>query len=386
MMKFEIGDVVWVRAEFCGYHGSRDRLVLEVGNGEVIAVKSDCKTSPEFDIKKAITEVLLSDEFMKAFAAAFRSETVSQYTFSDEVRSLEHPIPGVNRPMRSESQLSQMVEMVRQSWTTETVNSPETLDSSNPLESPKSSSEPTSKPSSTQPPNGHYCDAESIWVDEPSPFEGRIEKDADKSSVSGLVKGLSQAMQKDQDLAWTWHCNIAAGSLDEGVDHKTANLAAARFMSIAFGVDMTTFEEWKRFDWAAYRKIETPVDEPTPWTPKVGERVVLKATGAIYEIESYSETYKQYSMHGWPGSCVNLEEIAPWFETDPPTKRYRDPTQADLANGPIDCEVRNSDGEQWVWRILCRIADGSDLPFRVLRDRLMDSKAKWPQCRIKVAE
>ena len=54
------------------------------------------------DIKQAIREVLLSDEFMKAFAAAFRSEAVSQYTFSDEVRSLEHPIPGVNQPMRKD--------------------------------------------------------------------------------------------------------------------------------------------------------------------------------------------------------------------------------------------------------------------------------------------
>ncbi len=53
------------------------------------------------DIKQAIREVLLSDEFMTAFAAAFRSQVVSQYTFSDEVRSLEHPIPGVNQPMKS---------------------------------------------------------------------------------------------------------------------------------------------------------------------------------------------------------------------------------------------------------------------------------------------
>ena len=144
MADFKIGDVVWVRAKVWDRSRRPDRLMLEVGNGEVIAGESDCKPYAEADMKQAITEVLLSDEFMKAFAAAFRSETVSQYTFSDEVRSLEHPIPGVNRPMRSESQLSQMVEMVRQSLTTEPAN---------PSESPNSSpiDEPSNKPKHREP-------------------------------------------------------------------------------------------------------------------------------------------------------------------------------------------------------------------------------------------
>ena len=147
MTRFKIGDAVWVRAKVWNRSRHPDRLMLEVGNGEVIAGESDCKPYAEPDITQAIREVLLSDEFMKAFAAAFRSEAVSQYTFSDEVRSLEHPIPGVNRPMKSEAQLSQMVDTVRQSLTTETVNSPKTLDSSNPSESPNSSSETPAKTS-----------------------------------------------------------------------------------------------------------------------------------------------------------------------------------------------------------------------------------------------
>ncbi len=56
---------------------------------------------------------------------------------------------------------------------------------------------------------------------------------------------------------------------------------------------------------------EIPNSSSKPWTPKVGERVRLIETGHIYEIESYSETYAQYSMQGWPGSCVNLEDIEP---------------------------------------------------------------------------
>jgi hypothetical protein len=292
-----------------------------------------------------------------------RSATVPRST-------LEHPILGVNRPMRNEAQLSKMVEMVRQSLTTES-NSPKILDSS---------SKSTPKPSKKQPPSdyrmlrsakdeprrpddlcwsmsdqgwvqidrcvfqanrdnwaacrkieepskpplsGHYCDAESIWVDEPNPFEGRNEKNADKISVSGLVESLSQAMQNDQDLAWTWHCNIAVGSLNEGVDHKTANLAAARFMSIAFGVDMTSFEEWKRFDWVACRKIEV---------------------------------------------------------TSPPPKRYREPTLADLANGPIACEYRDSDQEQWKSGLLVCVLDG-DQPFLCID---CDIAIQWKQCQTEV--
>jgi hypothetical protein len=71
MTEFKIGDVVWVRAEFCGYRGKRDRLTLKVGDGETVAIEGDCKADIEYDIKQAIREVLLSDEFMAAFAAAW---------------------------------------------------------------------------------------------------------------------------------------------------------------------------------------------------------------------------------------------------------------------------------------------------------------------------
>ena len=101
MTDFKIGDAVWVRAKIWDRSRHPDRLMLEVGNGEVIAGESDCKPYSEPELQQAIREVLLSDEFMTKFAAAFRSQVVSQYTFSDEVRSLEHPIPGVNQPMKS---------------------------------------------------------------------------------------------------------------------------------------------------------------------------------------------------------------------------------------------------------------------------------------------
>lgn len=71
MNKFKAGDAVWVRAKVWRYYRSPDRLLLEVGNGEVVAIEGDCRQNIECDLKQAIREVLLSDEFMKAFAAAW---------------------------------------------------------------------------------------------------------------------------------------------------------------------------------------------------------------------------------------------------------------------------------------------------------------------------
>ena len=72
MADFKIGDKVWVRAKVWDYSRQPGRLMLEVGNGEVIANKSDCKASHEPDLKQAIREVLLSEEFLAAFAAAWQ--------------------------------------------------------------------------------------------------------------------------------------------------------------------------------------------------------------------------------------------------------------------------------------------------------------------------
>ena len=104
---------------------------------------------------------------------------------------------------------------------------------------------------------------------EPSPSANAPGTPDSSWPAAKLASCLSQAMQNDQDLAWTWHCNIAVGSLDEGVDHKTANLAAARFMSVVFGVDVTAFDEWSRFDWAK----KQPKPEPQHYTLAIGDTV-----------------------------------------------------------------------------------------------------------------
>jgi len=64
---------------------------------------------------------------------------------------------------------------------------------------------------------------------------------------------MNAAIQADSDYAWSWHCNVAMPFQDEGGTHEQANRAAARFMQTAFGVDVTTFDQWLAFDWAKLR-------------------------------------------------------------------------------------------------------------------------------------
>ena len=69
---------------------------------------------------------------------------------------------------------------------------------------------------------------------------------------------------------------------------------------------------------------------------------------------------------------------------EPPPKRYREPTQADLRNGPIACEYRDNDDEQWRSGLLVYILDGS-MPF-LCTDKMDQFSGQWNQCRIEVAE
>lgn len=65
------------------------------------------------------------------------------------------------------------------------------------------------------------------------------------NEVSEAFRIVMEAVQNDQGYAWAWHCNIAMASVDEGIKHKAANRAAARFMKICFDVDTTKFREYR---------------------------------------------------------------------------------------------------------------------------------------------
>lgn len=62
------------------------------------------------------------------------------------------------------------------------------------------------------------------------------------------IQHLSRQFAADGHYGWTWHSNIAACIMDEGVPHKKANHAAARFMKLAFGYDSMKQDEWKFFE------------------------------------------------------------------------------------------------------------------------------------------
>lgn len=64
-------------------------------------------------------------------------------------------------------------------------------------------------------------------------------------NVKEAMRILSAAIKSDPEYAWSWHCNIAMAARDEGLTHKAANLAAARFMYSAFGVDTLESEQYK---------------------------------------------------------------------------------------------------------------------------------------------
>lgn len=66
-------------------------------------------------------------------------------------------------------------------------------------------------------------------------------------------------------------------------------------------------------------------------------------------------------------------------------KRYREPTLADLANGPIECEVRDCDIQAW-WRATLHNIY-ADTPYR-FRARKHDSvsEPRYAQCRIEVTQ
>ena len=76
-------------------------------------------------------------------------------------------------------------------------------------------------------------------------------------------------------------------------------------------------------------------------------------------------------------SGVNDEAVA--------VKRYRTPTLADLANGHIFCESRDSDWQEWKTRILTDILGGPGYPFLCLNAGA-NNALRYAECRVEVSE
>lgn len=60
-----------------------------------------------------------------------------------------------------------------------------------------------------------------------------------KIPPSESLDALKKSVHSDAEYAWGWQSNLAACSMDEGLDRAAANRAASRFMSILFEYDVT---------------------------------------------------------------------------------------------------------------------------------------------------
>jgi hypothetical protein len=347
MTKFKIGDVVRLKAD----EPYKVPLIVKEFLSDSVRCKSECgrrcawaaiadlelieRRDPQADIKKAIREVLLSDEFMTAFAAAFLSATVPRSTF-------EHPIPGVNRPMRNEAQLSKMVEVVRQSLTTE-ANSPEIPDGSNSSEIPNSSSEP--------------------WV----------------PKAGDTVWVLCHLKEVFPDRA----CKVEGS---QGASFWTAIDACRPVEPPVIKESLTTeSNSLKILD-----SSSEPIPKPSKTQPPSDYRMLESAND---EPRSEGDQYWSLSAKDWSpllkyqvddanrdnwAACRKIEV------TSSPPKRYRDPTKDDLKNGPIACEYRDCDDEQWRSGFLVYVLNW-DQPFLcVNKERGIGMAYQWEQCRIEV--
>lgn len=66
-----------------------------------------------------------------------------------------------------------------------------------------------------------------------------------KSETANAFNVLQKSLQEDSSYAWGWHSNVAVAFQDEGGEFIQSNIAAARFMKLAFGIDMTESDEWR---------------------------------------------------------------------------------------------------------------------------------------------
>jgi hypothetical protein len=67
-------------------------------------------------------------------------------------------------------------------------------------------------------------------------------------------------------------------------------------------------------------------------------------------------------------------------------KRYRTPTLADLANGPIACECIGTQLDKWQPQILLEILSEAGHPYRASCPKNQHKITRWSQCRIEVSE
>jgi hypothetical protein len=67
-------------------------------------------------------------------------------------------------------------------------------------------------------------------------------------------------------------------------------------------------------------------------------------------------------------------------------KRYREPKLSDLTDGPILCECRGTQLDEWQPQILLDILREAGYPYRASCPKNQHKITRWSQCRIEVGE
>jgi hypothetical protein len=70
----------------------------------------------------------------------------------------------------------------------------------------------------------------------------------------------------------------------------------------------------------------------------------------------------------------------------PKRKQYRTPTLADLANGPIACECRGTQLDDWQPQMLFEMLRETAYPYRASCPKNQHKITRWSQCRIEASE
>ena len=121
------------------------------------------------------------------------------------------------------------------------------------------------------------------------------------------------------------------------------------------------------------------------WTPKIGERVIYTPSGSLWTVDrELKEKPRDGVTYILKDGTFTLRACLSRLAPIAPPKRYRDPTQADLRDGAIECEYRDNDDEQWRSGFLVYILNGS-MPF-LCTNKEERLSGQWNQCRIEAAE
>jgi hypothetical protein len=123
---------------------------------------------------------------------------------------------------------------------------------------------------------------------------------------------------------------------------------------------------------------------------KVGDKVWAQATVQSIDGESLRLTFEDdWTLWFLASDCRPVEpepviKKSLTTESESTSERYREPTLADLADGPIFCEFRDHESQNWKTGMLRGIVEGPGYPFLCLIAGA--STLRYAECRIEAGE